>query len=114
MHAFTPAPTIPAPPIDPTTGLSTEEFTLMLAGKPYLASDPYRCSIADAITQDVYAFNAEKSMAKRREILETFVRNGSDNEKPRRLISLPFFCEYVSQGFEGLECRLIGYDRDSI
>lgn len=100
MHAFTSAPTIPPPPIDPSTGLSTEEFSLMLAGKPYLASDPYRCSVANAITQDVYAFNEEKSMARRCEILETFVRNGSDKEKPRRLISLPFFCEYVSRRSE--------------
>ena len=68
----------------------------MLAGKPYLASDPYRCLIANQVTKDLYDFNQERSMAKRCEILHTFFRNGSDEEKPTRLISLPFFCEYVS------------------
>ncbi|GHJ89966.1 hypothetical protein NliqN6_6368 [Naganishia liquefaciens] len=95
----TPAPSMPPqteniPAIDPTTGLSTTEFALMLAGKPYLASDPYRCLIANQVTKDLYDFNQERSMAKRCEILHTFFRNGSDEEKPTRLISLPFFCEY--------------------
>lgn len=91
-----PPKTTDIPPIDPETGLSTAEFSLMLSGKPYLASDPYRCLIANQVTKDLYDFNQERSMAKRREMLETFFKNGSEVEKPRRLISLPFFCEYVS------------------
>lgn len=86
-----------APTIDPETGLDTTEFNLMLAGKPYLASDPYRCRISNAVTKQVYAFNEEKDMGKRCEFLQTFFKNGSDVEAPRRLISLPFFCEYVSR-----------------
>lgn len=101
------------PAIDPATGLSTTEFALMLAGKPYLASDPYRCLIANQVTKDLYDFNQERSMAKRCEILQTFFRNGSDVERPRRLISLPFFCEYVSgfavkkEGSEGVDGSLV-------
>lgn len=85
------------PDIDPETGLDMTEFKLMLAGKPYLASDPYRCRIANAVTKKVYEFNDERDMGKRCEFLQTFFKNGSDVEKPRRLISLPFFCEYVSR-----------------
>lgn len=98
------APTMPS--VDPETGLDTTEFQLMLQGKPYLASDPYRCHVSNKVTKQIYEFNDERSMAKRCEFLQTFFKNGSDKEKPRRLISLPFFCEYVSPRGAGKTCRV--------
>ncbi|KAJ9091012.1 hypothetical protein QFC19_009308 [Naganishia cerealis] len=82
--------------IDPQTGLDTTEFQRMLQGKPYLASDPYRCHIAAKGADAVYEFNQERSMEKRVELLRSLVKNGSDVEDPQRFVALPFFCEYVS------------------
>lgn len=94
--------------IDPETGLDTTEYTKMIQGEPYAAGDPYLKFLRNQGADKVAAFNAEKVSDRRVEFLRGFVKDGSKPavKEPKRWITPPFFCEYVSADCAPLVGRL--------
>jgi hypothetical protein len=73
---------------------TSEEYELMLAGKPYLASDPYIQQVHETAAIKVKEINSEHDGAKRQQLLRAFFTCAPDADV---FVTLPFFCEYVSR-----------------
>ena len=88
--------------------MDTTEFVKMVRGEPYAAGDPYLKLLRIQGAEKVAAFNAEKVSDRRVEFLRGFVKDGSGPEvkEPKRWITPPFFCEYVSRSVDTSERRI--------
>ncbi|CUA69708.1 hypothetical protein RSOLAG22IIIB_14092 [Rhizoctonia solani] len=71
--------------------LDRSVFESMIAGKPYLASDPYVQKIAREQGRKVKELNAEQDDEKREVLLRRLLNCKEDAEVG---ILMPFFCEY--------------------
>ncbi|WVW79827.1 hypothetical protein I302_101797 [Kwoniella bestiolae CBS 10118] len=83
-------------------GENTDQFDLMVAGKPYIAWDAYLGRVRDESAERVWQFNQERNTEKRMKLAEGFVTL-LQQDKGKSSIALPFSCEY------GFNIRL-GYD----
>ena len=82
----------------PLEGESHEQLKIMLAGQPYIAVDPYLMRIREDMANKMHEYNAERSGAKRTELLESMatLRKPTDGSPQDVFICPPFTFEYVS------------------
>ncbi|CAE6438276.1 unnamed protein product [Rhizoctonia solani] len=71
--------------------LDRSVFEAMIAGKPYVASDPYVQKVAREQSQKVRELNAEQDDEKREALLRRLLNCKEDAQVA---ILMPFFCEY--------------------
>jgi hypothetical protein len=82
----------------PKEGETQEQLKVMLAGKPYLAVDPYLMRLREEMSYKMFEYNAERSGEKRQELLANLATLRKPEGKPQNThIMPPFTFEYVSQ-----------------
>ncbi|KAH7338357.1 hypothetical protein B0J17DRAFT_662221 [Rhizoctonia solani] len=75
----------------PSDELDRSVFEGMIAGRPYLASDPYVQKVAGEQGRRVKELNAEQDDEKREVLLRGLLNCRDDSQVA---IVMPFFCEY--------------------
>jgi hypothetical protein len=91
-----PVPFTPIPNLQPGEGETTEQFDLMVQGKPYIATDRYLDRLRNHVAKLQDVANKVVGMEERMPLYREYItfRKG---ERGGAYIVQPFVCEYVSR-----------------